>query len=478
MRDLVLIIFVISLLPVVIFRPYIGLLLWAWIGYMNPHRLTWSFAYNFRFNLLIAIATIIGILYTMRFNFRIPWKTPIFLIILFVLWTTITAMEAFRPVAALVALDKFSKVQIMIIATLILVKNRRQIIVLVAVIALSIGFFGLKGGIFTLTSGGNYRVMGPAQSFFEDNNALALALIMVSPLLYFLQFQLKYRILRLGMIFITLFSIISILGSYSRGGFVGLSVLLIAFWLKTRRKILVTVAMLVIGPGLYTFMPEKWHERMNLVIESAFEAVDTFDEVEKEVKPVLRNLPRRTPVEHTFFLSFLNQDTELLQDKSVSGRLDAWRLALLIVDDRPLLGGGFGAFEQQTFDRYTPGVYRHSAHSIYFEVLGEQGYPGFLLWVTLHLSALLMGYRINRRTRHIPELLWLRDLTGMLQVSLIGYYSAGTFLGMAYFDLPYHLISILVILFAYTENHLYQRQPLPTTIHSRWPHHNRRMKTP
>jgi len=33
----------------------------------------------------------------------------------------------------------------------------------------------------------------------------------------------------------------------------------------------------------------------------------------------------------------------------------------------------------------------------------------------------------------------------MIQVSLIGYAAGGAFLGMAYFDLPYHLVIILVL---------------------------------
>ena len=47
------------------------------------------------------------------------------------------------------------------------------------VMALSIGFFGVKGGIFTVVGGGENMVWGPPGSFIEGNNELALALIMV-----------------------------------------------------------------------------------------------------------------------------------------------------------------------------------------------------------------------------------------------------------------------------------------------------------
>lgn len=472
MRDLILILFIVGMLPVIIFRPYIGLLLWAWIGYMNPHRLTWSFAYHFRFNLLIAITTILGILYTTRFQIKIPWKAPIVFLFLFTIWTLVTSHYAFRTGAAAEQSTIFLKIQFMIIATLILVKTRRHIISLITVIALSIGFYGLKGGIFTLTSGGQFRVMGPAQSFFVDNNALALALIMAVPLLYFLQLHFKYRLLRLALACISLFSLISILGSYSRGGFVGLAILGSAFFLKTRKKLIFLLTISTLGSSIFWFMPEKWHDRMNLVTKSAMEFIHGTQPSQKgSQRPQDRSHSQSTYAnKQAEPLAFIDQETEIMQDKSVSGRMDAWRLAILVANDRPFLGGGYGVFEQTTFDKYTPGVYRHDAHSNFFEVIGEQGYFGFVLWLLVHLSALSSGQWTSRHTRHEPNLLWVRDLAGMLQVGLIGYYAAGSFLGMAYFDLPYHLISILVILRVYTENYLTKQQPVQPIQQTKWPY--------
>ena len=49
-----------------------------------------------------------------------------------------------------------------------------------------------------------------------------------------------------------------------------------------------------------------------------------------------------------------------------------------------------------------------------------------------------------KETKNNPELQWIYDLSSMLQVSFIGYWSAGAFLGLADFDLYYCLISILV----------------------------------
>jgi O-antigen ligase len=85
------------------------------------------------------------------------------------------------------------------------------------------------------------------------------------------------------------------------------------------------------------------------------------------------------------------------------------------------------------------------AHSIYFQVLGEHGFVGLFLFVLLGVFAWRTGAKVIRATKHDPKTKWAADLIAMTQVSLIGYATAGAFLGLAYFDLPYHLIVIIVL---------------------------------
>ena len=49
------------------------------------------------------------------------------------------------------------------------------------------------------------------------------------------------------------------------------------------------------------------------------------------------------------------------------------------------------------------------------------------------------------RARRDREKRWAADLAAMIQVSLVGYASAGAFLGLAYFDFYYTLIAIVVL---------------------------------
>ena len=83
--------------------------------------------------------------------------------------------------------------------------------------------------------------------------------------------------------------------------------------------------------------------------------------------------------------------------------------------------------------------------SIYFEILGEHGYVGLALFLgILGLTWLKCG-SIIRFAKRNPDLIWARDLASMVQVSIVGYMSAGAFLGLAYFDYIYHLVAVVVV---------------------------------
>ena len=85
-------------------------------------------------------------------------------------------------------------------------------------------------------------------------------------------------------------------------------------------------------------------------------------------------------------------------------------------------------------------------HSIYFEVLGEHGWIGLTIFLSLVLTALLTCSRIVKLWRDRPDLKWASDLAKMMQVCPVGYAAAGTFLNLATFDLFYHILTIIFLL--------------------------------
>lgn len=404
MRDLIITSIVLGSVPFILKRPWIGLLVWAWLSYMNPHRLAWGFAYNLPFVQLIAVATFAGMLFSKEAK-RLPLSPVTTLWLMWVAWMTLTTFVAMNQVDAWPEWERMIKIQIMILVSLMLINDKQKIELLVWTIVVSIGFFGTKGGLFVLATGGSYLVWGPPGSFIEGNNELALALLTIVPLMYYLFQRAENKWIKRGMLAAMVLCLFSIVGSYSRGALLGGSAMLAVLWLRSQSKIKFGVPLLVIAIAAAAFMPEAWFERMGTI--KTYEA-----------------------------------------DGSAMGRINSWYFAFNIAMHHPVTGGGYNVFwSTPIFQQFAPDPFsQHDAHSIYFEVLGEQGFVGLLIFLTLCVATLLTAQSIIRTARQRPDLAWASDLAKMLQVSFCGFAVGGAFLGLAYFDLPYHLMSIVVVL--------------------------------
>jgi probable O-glycosylation ligase (exosortase A-associated) len=411
MRDLLITLVVCGVLPMVLVRPHIGILLWSWLSYMNPHRLTWGFAYNFPFAAVTAATLLIAVFFS-REPKRLPLTAVTVVWILFVAWMGISTLLALNPEDAMAEFERASKIQLMTLLTLMLMQARERIHQLTWIIVLSLGFFGTKGGLFTLATGGQFMVWGPPDTFIDGNNEIALALIMALPLMRYLQLQTHNKWVRRLIVIMMACTALAILSTYSRGAFLAGATMCGMLILKSRRRVLFGMTMAAVIVAGLSFMPEQWSERMG--------TIRTYDE-----------------------------------DESAMGRINAWWFAFNLAKDHPLVGGGFNAFQPDLFRIYAPDPDDfHDAHSIYFEVLAEHGFVGLALFVSLGWLAMRTGNWIVRHTRTDPELSWARDLAAMLQVSLVGFAVGGAFLGLAYFDLPYHLIAMLVLVRRIVEQRL------------------------
>lgn len=403
MRDIAVTLAVLALLPLILRRPYIGILAWSWIGYMNPHRLAYGFAREAPFAMLIGATTLVAMLF-MKDRIRIPWTRETALLLMFVLWVGLTTVFSLQQDHSLVQFEKVVKIQIMVFATMILIRERHQLHLLVWVVVLSLGFYGVKGGLFTVLTGGGYHVMGPLGSFIGGNNELGLALIMVLPLMRYLQLQLDRKWQRNLMLLAMVLTVIAILGTQSRGALLGLAVMAIAMVLKSRRRFTLLLLAALMVPLSFSVMPSSWFERMASI-------------------------------------------QEYEEDGSAQGRINAWKFAINLAQSRPLVGGGFEAFHWRNFRQYAPDPFDvKDAHSIYFEVLGEHGFAGLSIYLLLGFFTWRSASWIIRSTRESVDMQWARDLAAMIQVSLVGYASAGAFLGLAYFDFIYQLMAMVVII--------------------------------
>jgi probable O-glycosylation ligase (exosortase A-associated) len=408
-RDVVLLLIFVGLVPVSLFRPWLGVLAWCWIAFFAPHMLTWGFARSIPVAMLVGGATLVGFMFT-RDRKPLPRTVGVVLLVLFIVHVTITTVLAMNQELSWGKWEWVMKSLLMTFVAMSLFQDRERLRWLYLVPALSIGFFGFKGGIWVLVTGGGERVFGPEGTFFGDNNELGLALCMMLPLLVYLAREeprpwLK-RILRL----VFGFSIVGILGTYSRGALVGLlAVAGLLVWRSPWRKTAIIVAV-VLAVSIAPFMPDKWWGRMDTI-------------------------------------------TDEKVDSSVQGRFNAWSTVLNLAADHPLFGGGFRVMaDDYTWYRYFDGYSRGEfikawdPHSIYFDVLGEHGYIGLAIYLLIILATLVSLQQIRKRWRGHPEYGYLSNYADMSQLALCPFLVAGSFLSLAYFDLFFHLLGTTFIL--------------------------------
>jgi len=410
MRDIAVTAAVFLSLPFIVWQPWIGILVWNWIGLMNPHRLTWGFAYNMPFAQIVAIATVFGLLFS-REPKRFPVNAVTVTLLALIAWMSFTHFFALNTQESSEGLIKMLKIQFVILLGLVLMQERLRIQLLTWVLVLSIGYYGVKGGVFTLRGGGGQQVLGPAGSFIEGNTEIGLAMLMMLPLMRYLQLNEPRRWVRWGLALAMILSGVAILGTQSRGALVGGAAMAVFFWLKSRNKVSLGIAMALLIPVFLTFMPETWWAKMGTIF--------TYEE-----------------------------------DGSAMGRIEAWKFAFNLALHRPLVGGGFIAFTPEIFAVYAPGVQARAGHSIYFDMMGHHGFVGFGLFVLLMFFSWRTGSRIIALTKKAPELRWAYDLAAMCQVCLIGYWTGGAFLSLSYFDGYYVIISLLVLTLVVVEREL------------------------
>jgi probable O-glycosylation ligase (exosortase A-associated) len=155
MRDYLVVSIVFGVLPFVLTRPHLGVLLWTWLGIMNPHRLGWGFANDLPLAAIAGVVTILSFLISKELK-RIPLVSTTILLVMFILWMNITTFFALAPELAMLQWSKVMKIQLMILLTLMLMYDRTRLHALAWVIAISLGFYGVKGGIFTVLNGGQF----------------------------------------------------------------------------------------------------------------------------------------------------------------------------------------------------------------------------------------------------------------------------------------------------------------------------------
>lgn len=392
MRSLLIFCEMLALLPIALVRPFVGVLIFCFISFANLHRLSWGFATELPWAYLAAIATLMGCVVAQEPK-RLPVNATTVLILAFIACITLTSMVALAPAGVVwTKWVAIAKVFFFLLVTAALLTDRYRVHALLWVMVISLGYYGVKGGGFTLLTAGGGRILGPPSSMIEDNNHLAAGLLVTLPIMNYLRLQSAHRIVRIAVLLGMVLTLFSVIGSYSRGALIGLAAVSVVLWLRSPNKIVTGVVIVVTVAAAISVMPQEWIDRMQTLQEAD-------------------------------------------QTSSGQSRLAMWHAAWNMAVARPFSGAGFmGPYTASVIDVYAPGTLPRAVHSIWFETLGEHGFATFAIWVAITGVAVLNTITIQRDSKGIPELQWCRDLARMAQVSIVAFVVAGSFLSLGYWD--------------------------------------------
>lgn len=396
MRDLLLGLLLLGLVPVAIMRPFLAVCVYAWISVMNPHRLTFGWAFDFNWAMLYGVVATIAVFWQHGARFH-QAVTTLRWMMFFFLWTLVTTLFAENIAVSADYLVRFVKIVWPVVLLLMCVRSKREVTIFLAVIALSIGFYGVKALPWMIATGGEHRLTGPADSPISDNNHIAVALLTCVPILLWLTTQVSRRWMKWALWGTVGGCVLAALGTHSRGGFLTLLVLGGGLVLFSRRRGAMILVLVPLMAAALAFMPDKFWNR-----------IDSIQEYQS--------------------------------DGSSMERLNTWTANFRLANDR-ILGAGFQAYKTRAYEPYSGDLSTkvRAAHSIWFQVLGEHGWIGLALFLTMFLSIVIQGFRFSRSAWADPD---RRELVRNASLAILAFMVGGSFLSLAYWDFMFYLIGV------------------------------------
>jgi putative inorganic carbon (hco3(-)) transporter len=410
MRDFIVMVGFLGLLPLCVLRPSVGMMVWTWFAIMNPHREAFGFAQTFNFNIIIVVATVLGCLFSPDVKKRYPLSLTSALLVFWSGWTVVTSSYSFIPTVSW-EFFYFIPLKVFIYAMMlfIVIDRESRVIALTWMFCLSLGYYGSRIGLVSILEGfknlGTAGNFGPVGTMIEDRNHLSLAIIMILPLIHFLRLYTAHKTIKKMLLGVIILSILCILSSYSRGALISLVATGFVYILRTQYKFIAMGVSVITLSLAFLFMPAEWQERMNI-----------------------------------------SKSAE--KDYSWLDRVGVWHMAINIANTRPLIGGGFRATEQASVAKVFGEELKTplAAHSVYMQVLSEHGYVGLFLFLSMVLSGILATFRVRAKSYGKITLRWAYDLAGALQASYVGYLVGAGALSLAYYDGLYIVIVLSSVL--------------------------------
>lgn len=429
MRDLFLIGFLFSLFAMGLRRPFLLVLVYIYIDIVSPQRLTYYLLNTVPIS-LIAVVSAVGawaLVDEKRDSVFTARQGAILALLAYCGITTFFGADF--PAEAQEKWAWVWKALAFAVFLPLTLRTKLRIEALLLFMTLSVGQIVIVGGIKTLFSGGGYgelNLMVNNNAGLYEGSIISTVSIAIIPVILWLArhgtiFRPDWRvwIFAAGLTFACLLIPV---GTSARTGLLCIALLAVLMLRDVKRRLLYIGALATAGIAVVPLLPASYTQRMD--------TIRTYK-----------------------------------GDESASTRLAVWKWTLDYAAHNPF-GGGFNAYLQNSvsFDLTSEeGSAQNSSvqkrqttdrarayHSSYFEMLGEQGWPGLFLWLGINFAGLFRMEMLRRRHRAPDDPLhWGGQLAGALQHGHLIYLLGGAFVGIAFNPFLYQLMAAQIGLDTY-----------------------------
>jgi probable O-glycosylation ligase (exosortase A-associated) len=405
-------------------RPFVMTLGYLYVDIVQPHEVSWYLLNSVPVSLIFAVS---AVLFYLLFDDKRHTAFGLLqgLMLLFLGWITLSTSMAMIPEVAWIKWDAAWKAIAFGIFLPFVLQTRQRFEAAMLFIVLSVGVLTIGGGIKTLLGGGGYGTLSLLvdrnSGLYEGSTISAVAITVIPLILYLYSHNTivpRNRLtwlLTAGLIFAALLIPV---GTEARTGLVCIAVLAGLLLLRAKRKMVYAAGVAVLAVVAVPFLPDTFTGRMTTI-----KAHET--------------------------------------DASASTRLAVWDWTLDFVNENPL-GGGFGVYrlneiEFEVVRRSGEGPVTavetvtvtdraRAFHSSYFEVLGETGYPGLAIFLSMLALALVQLRGVFKRFKDSVENHWLADASRAVGFAIVIYMVGQLFVGLGFQSMLYHLLALSVAL--------------------------------
>ena len=438
MRDLFFVGIMLFLFGLAFVRPYLATLCYIWVDLLQPQEQSYYLLNTAPISMIAAVVAVLAYLIADQEK-KVRINSLQILLVVMIMWITITTSTAQMGDFAWFKWSSAWKALAFAAFLPLVLRTRLQIETALLVILFTICALMFSGAFKTLLGGGGYGhlsfLVQRNVGLFEASTLATVAIGMIPLALYLYKYSTLFpqsKWTRLITIGICASAILVVIGSEARTGFLCIAAIAFLEFRHIKRKFLVGSIAVVAGIASIPFLPDSFTGRMG--------TIKTYDE-----------------------------------DTSASTRVAMWQWTWDRTNSHPM-GGGFGIWRASEIVyevKNRSGDGSNSAegtkkikdgargfHSSYFEILGEQGWPGFAIFAAIFGGALWQLSTIARRVKGLPDMEWAAGCARALSHLIIVYLVGSIFTALAFQSTIYYAIAIAVSLLNVVAWHLEAQKKL------------------